>query len=417
VTEPNIQSDDPVRRPVGGGLAGAVAPEGVAAVVAIVLVAALLTVRLAGLGATGLGPTPRPANGASPVPTAAGSAFDRVAINTVLGVNLRLLDYGQSLQAELDKSKVDTNDVKGTMAQMSIQLHAGEPAASRLLDSPATALVGADVSAVYAELQAELQAASDFNRRDEAAWRKSAIAVVATLKALPSIDLRLEAIRAGLPDPAGPVPPSAPPTSAPTATPPPSASPVLTPPPTAPPTIQPTAPPPPGSSVPPSFGPTPSPPLAEPNQLQNPGFEASIPPWEVRANPNVRAALAIDSATPHSGKTSARIDVITTDGLPQSIVLQQAGVTLEQGAKYRVSMALRSTAVRQVRVRVTSATQPDQTYGVAPLMAGPSWTVQTFEFTTFVGGSGRLLKIEVGQVTGSVWIDDVSIARVSPFTP
>ena len=182
-----------------------------------------------------------------------------------------------------------------------------------------------------------------------------------------------------------------------------------------------TAPPTAGSTVPPSGVPTPSstPPLAESNQLQNPGFETGTDPWRlVKANPNFNATITLDTTSAHSGKTSARIDITASDGLPQSISLQQAGVTLEQGANYRVSIALRSTADRQVRIRVTSPTPPFQTYGVSgPLIVGSAWTVQTFDSITAVGGTGRLFTIEVGQATGSVWIDDVSIARVSPFLP
>lgn len=420
MTEPNIQSDDPVQRPVGGGLAATIAPEGVAAVVAIALVAALLTVRLAGLGATGQTQTPRPTETASPGPTTPAPPFDRVAINTVLGVNQRLLDYGRLLQIELAKPKLSTTNVRQTMVQMNVQLLAGVTAATRLLDSPATALVGADLSAVYEELRAEIDLALDIKLADEPAWRAATATVVKSLNALPSIDLRLEAIRAGLADPAGPVPPSVPPspTLAPTASPPPSASPVATPPPTPPPTIPPTAPPP-GSSVPPSFAPTPSPPLAEPNQLQNPGFEMGTAlAWQlVRASVNAQGALASDTTTPHGGKVSARIDVTATDGIPQSIYLKQDGVTIEQGATYRVSIALRSNVSRQVRIRVTSATAPDRTYVSLAPFVGPTWAVQTYDVPTFVGGSGLVFRIEVGQVGGSVWIDDVSIARVSPFAP
>ncbi|MDP9483486.1 MAG: carbohydrate binding domain-containing protein, partial [Chloroflexota bacterium] len=398
MTEPTFGSDEPVQRPTsGGGLAAAIAPEGVAAVLAIVLVAALLTVRLAGLSSTGSTATPRPSGGpASPVPTAPRPAFDRVAIGTVLGVNERLLDFGRALQSEIDRAPVSTDKVRNTMTQMNVQILAGAPAAARLREAPATALVGADLSAVYDELRAELDAANDFKLSEEVAWRTAAAGVVETLQALPPIDLRLQAIRAGLPDPAGPVVPSNPPTLVPTASPLPSASPIVTAPPTAPPTI---APPTPGPSVPPSFGPTPTPSLAEPNQLRYPGFEEGIQPWWnlVLANPNVRATVATDLTSPHSGKASARIDVSAVDGIPQSIVLRQDGVTLEQGAYYRVSISLRSSAPRQVRVRVISATPPDQTYATNQLSVSTAWTVHTYEFTTFVGGSGRRFSIEVGQ--------------------
>ncbi|MGZ8502194.1 MAG: carbohydrate binding domain-containing protein [Candidatus Limnocylindrales bacterium] len=419
MTEPSIPSDEPVQRQAGGGLAAAVAPEGVAAVLAIALVAGLLTVRLAGLSGIGLAPTPGPSDGASPRPTIAGPVVDRVAINTALGVNQRLLDFGRSLQAELDKPPVNAGNVRATFSQdMSPQLFAGAPAAARLQDAPATALVGADLNVVYGQLRTLIDEANDFRLSNETAWRTSASAVVEALKALPSIDLRLETLRAGLPDPNAPVAPSVPPPSAvATDSPPPSEPPVTTAPSVPPPTAPPTA----GSTVPPSLVPSPtsSPPLAESNQLQNPGFETGPDPWRlVVANPSVKAAFVLDTASPHSGTTSARIDVIASDGIPQSISLQQAGVTLEQGAKYRVSIALRAAADRQVRIRVTSSTPPAQTYGGSgPLLVGSAWTVQTFEFDTAVGGGGRLFSIELGQAGGSVWIDDVSIARVSPFAP
>lgn len=417
MTEPTIQSEEPVQHPAGGGLAAAIAPEGVAAVVAIVLVAALLTVRLAGLGATGLVPTPRPTSGATPGPTAAPPAVDLVAINTVLGVDQRLLDYGRTLQAEVGKPPVSTSIVRQTMGQMSQQIIlAGAPAAARLQDSTATALVGTNLSTVYTELQGELAAANGFKLSAEAAWRAAATGVVETLKALPPIDLRLEAMRAGLPDPAGPVVPTIPPTATPSTTPPPSGSPVATPAPTPPPT----APPTPVPTVPPSFAPTPSstPPLAEPNQLQNPGFEVTTDPWQlVKGSAAANGTLALDPASPHSGKTSARIDISGFDGIPQNLVLQQGGVTLDQGARYRVTIALRATTDRLVRIRVTSSTPPPQSYATQPLPVGTAWTLQTFEFNTAVGGTGRLFTIEVGQAGGSVWVDDVSIARVSPFAP
>ncbi|MEA2537107.1 MAG: Carbohydrate binding domain [Chloroflexota bacterium] len=412
VTEPIIRPDEPAHRQPGGGLAAVVAPEGVAAILAIALVGVLLTARLAGLGGTGRTPTPGPSDGSSPGQTVAGPAVDLVSIGLVLGVDRRLLDYGQTLQTEIDKSTVDTVNVKATMGQMNQQLLAGAPAAARLQDSPPTAAVGRDLSAVYAQLRTKIDEANDFKNSDEPAWRASAIAVVELLKALAPIDLRLERLQAGLSDPAVETSPSAPPSAPPTSPP----SPTATPAPTAPPSAPPSS----GSTTPPSGTPTPSgtPPLAEPNQLQNPGFEAGIDPWElVLANPNVHAGVAADTAGPKSGKTSARIDISAFDGNPQSISLQQTGVTLEQGAKYRVSIALRSSIDREVRVRVTSASPPAQTYGRQTLLVGGTWTVQTFEFTTAVGGSGRLFTIEVGQAGGSVWIDDVSIARVSPFGP
>lgn len=421
MTEPIIRSDDPVERPAGGGLAAAVAPEGVAAVIAIALVAVLLTARLAALGGTALAPTPRPSDGTSPAPTIAGPVVDRVSIGLVLGVNRNLLEYGRSLQTELEKPRVDTSNVKITFSRdMSPQLLAGMPAAARLQDAPATALVGADLVEAYAQLRAKIDEAGDFRQSNEPGWRAAATAVVEELKTLQPIDVRLEALLAGRPDPDAPVEPSIAPSSAPTDSPAPSASSVTTAPPTAPPTAPSTAPPTAGSTVPPSILPTPSssPPLAEPNQLQNPGFESGILPWElVLANPNVNAGVTADTTTPNSGKTSARIDITAFDGIPQSIYLRQAGVTLEQGANYRVTIALRSSVARDVRVRVIPPTPPAQSYLTKTLPVGPAWTVYTFEFTTFVGGSGRLFTIEVGQTGGSVWIDDVSIARVSPFTP
>lgn len=421
MTEPISGPDEPLHHPTGRGLAATVAPEGVAAGLAIVVVALLLTVRLAGLGSSGPAATARPTEGATPAPTTAGPSVDLVSIRLVLGVDRLLQDSGASLQVELDKPKVDTSNVQATLVQMSQQLNlAGTPAAARLRDAPPTALVGADLVAVYAQLSTEIDEANDFKRNDEPSSRASAGAIVKTLKDLVPIDVRLGQMQAGLPDPAAPTSSAVPPSSAPTDSGGPSASPVTTAPPTASPTIPPTASPTIRPTAPPSGAPTPSstPPPAEPNQLQNPGFESTTNPWNLVVNQNVAAAaVTLDATSLHGGKTSARIDITASDGNPQSVTIQQTGVVLEQGANYRISIALRSTTDRVVRIRVAPATPQEPNLLSRNFSAGAAWSFQTIDLGTAVGGTGLVFTIDLGSATGSVWIDDVSFARVSPLAP
>ena len=65
MTEPLFESSGPVERPGGGGLAGAIGPEAVAALLAIVVVVALVGARFVAIGGGTAIETPAPSSAAS----------------------------------------------------------------------------------------------------------------------------------------------------------------------------------------------------------------------------------------------------------------------------------------------------------------------------------------------------------------
>ncbi len=77
MTEPLFESSGPVERPGGGGLAGAIGPEAVAALLAIVVVVALVGARFVAIGGgTAIG-YPEPSSAAMRLaPTRTAPTFD-----------------------------------------------------------------------------------------------------------------------------------------------------------------------------------------------------------------------------------------------------------------------------------------------------------------------------------------------------
>ena len=49
---------------------------------------------------------------------------------------------------------------------------------------------------------------------------------------------------------------------------------------------------------------------------------------------------------------------------------------------------------------------------VAPI--GPNWSVVTFQMTSIIPSDDAIIAIDVGGSPVTVWVDDVSVARINP---
>ena len=412
MTEPTYEPMDQVERPAGGGIAGAFGPEALAAVLSIVVVVALLGSRLAFSGAGTGTSSPSPIGSSGPAVTPDPGARLQVVVGTLLQIDAILADKRKDLADELKATPFVLSDVRLTMQQINQQLPTAKRFAAELSGTPQGAVLGADLGAVYADLDVLSTAAVRESITFAAAkYRTNAENLIKILDRLPPLDVRLGAMASGLPDPNGSAPPPESPSVVPSESPVPSPSTVPTPiptptPTTAPPTQPPSTPPP---SVPGS--PTPSP---GPNPLVNPGFEQGVgPPWQLVLSGNAQASPSADSQLPHAGKISARIDITVPGAIPW-ISLQQGGLTIEAGSNYNVSLWARSTAPRQIRVRITGPTGQVLGNGSYVASIGPAWSVVTFSMQSIVQTSSAVLAIDVGGSAETVWLDDVSISRGSP---
>ncbi len=418
MTEPAGQ----VERPASGGLAGAIGPEAVAALLSIVVVVALLGARYAAVGGGAADPTPTPSSAATDVPTRTAPTFDAAAARNLLIINQTLYHFGDTLKGQLNPPPgVDTGTVRSTFANMQRQLDAGTTQATLLAGTPTGAPVGKELIDAYAKVATIIDGIFDANTAltSQAPWQKAATDVVATLELLPPLDDQLTLLLAG-PPPSPSVLESAGPSTGPS----PSAvaSPSLVPPtPTVAPSTPPpsTAPPSLPASAPPSVAPTLPP---GPNQIQNPGFEEGVgPPWKlVLTGPNAEATMTPDT-TQHAplggGTQSARIDI--TDPTPSIawVSLQQAGLTLDSGAYYRVTVFLSAAQPRDVVVAILSPTGSILGGGSRRAGIGPGWSKVTFDTSSIYQSNNASIAIEVGASPVTVWVDDVSVERLNSGAP
>ena len=86
-----------------------------------------------------------------------------------------------------------------------------------------------------------------------------------------------------------------------------------------------------------------------------------------------------------AGSTSARVDITAGSTAYAGISLRQAGLSLEAGRQYVLTVSTRAAAPRDVRVRVASASGAQ--YFGRIVSVTPQWASQTFTFTASVGAA------------------------------
>lgn len=414
-------------RPTGGGLAAVLAPEGVAAILAVIVVVVLLASRLsAGGGVAVATPSPTP----TPVPTATPApGVDTAAIAQLLRTNGRLTDLANVIQSQIDAKQVDPPTLICAYRQIISELtNAGDGAARDLAASHGGAEVGQIAIDLYANLRKQAGDAinsldpNDYTAKSLADWKQSAILIAKTLELIPDLNNQLVALEAAAsqPSPSPSTEPSslASPSVLPSASVAPSPSvlpsPTAVPPPTA--TPVPVTPPP--ASVAPTVRPSGSPgasPALGPNMIQNGSFDSGTQsPWElVSADPAAHATATLVVSEPYSPKYAARIDIQAPSNRAIGLTYRQSGFQIIAGANYQVTIALRASDLRTVRVRVADA-ETGQVVGSKVIQVGTTWSVTTFPVGSFVGSDFATFGIDVGESGETVWVDDVVLARVSP---
>ena len=417
MTEESLTTDGSARRPTGGGLAAAIAPEGVAAIMAILVVVVLLATRLT--GSSGAIATATPSASPTPSPTATlAPGVDTQAIGLLIGVDSRLWEQKRQIALQTAAKQVDPVALLLSFRTITSELsNTGDPAARRLADSPGGTEVGRAAQDLYGILRDQTGQAVDFSPNDLSAknlakWKLSAVAVGKTLESIPALDVRLRALLAG----AGASPSAS---GEPSVAVSPSALPSVIPSASVPSTTPPSVSPPPATSVPtPSVGPSGSiaaSPSLGPNLLVDGSFETGVgPPWQlVLSDLTANASVTSDPVNPHSPTAAARIDIASSSNRQLGIAWQQAGFPVEAGAFYHVSIALHSSDLRDVRIRIADAAS-GQILESRLFAIGAPWTVESFDFSSFVGSGAAVFAVDVGRSDRSVWIDDVSLARIPP---
>ena len=380
-----------------GRLAALLSPESIAAVLISVIAVALLASQvIAGPPSNANGGSPQPSSAASS--TSPGSAFPpliRSSLSTLLVVNERLGVHSDTLAKAIAVKAPIADDIAATLRAINIEAEIGNQAATRLLALPETSALGRDIGAFYDTLTARDTDTLGNSIGNVSAYVQGAARVIKILAGLGPLNDRINAALAGAA--------SEPPPSLGEASPSPSTSapPRVTPPPTLTPTASPSALASGGASAPP--GPY------TPGLLQNGTFETGLTDWQLLVTAPASATATADPTGGVAGTAAARIDIATPSDSRTGVSFATGPVALRQGAHYTISVAVRASEAREIRIRVTGT--GDVTYAPRVFTVGPAWTTVSFDLSQIVDDPGGGLALDLGRSAATVWFDNVSLVE------
>jgi hypothetical protein len=370
-------------------------PEVFGSVAALVIVAVIATTALAasprgGGGPGGADPSPSaPLQSGRPTPK---PPVDPQVVDLLRSLNERLGASGDALQAELDRSRFRTPEVANLIRQVNQRLAVGSEAVQALDGALGKDQPGGRMAAVYGSLADAATDTLGASINNSAAYESGARAIVRLIRQLPELQAALDALA------------ETPPSPAPSPSPPASASPSAGPSPTA--SAAPTA----SAGAPGSPTVVPVPPTGD-EQVINGGFEEGVgQPWGLFLGGGAAATLTADTAKPGAGTMSARVDITSGSDAYSGISLRQAGLELEAGRLYTLSVAVRAASAREIRVRVASTTGASYLNRVAQV--GTAWSTVAITFTAGVGDPNAVLELDLGRGNAATVFDAVSFRPI-----
>ena len=392
----------PIPETSGSGIQGGrgPAPEIVGAALAVVVLAVIGTSILAGAGRPAItAPTPSPlASQPVVVVPSVAPPVDPKTVALLAELNQSIAVLGQALKNEVARTTLRTAEVRTLIQQLNTKVGIGGDYVAKLGGFLGPEEPGGRLAALYTAMGATAEDTLGAALRNSAAYRSGASALIKQIDQIPGLQKAIEDLLLVVPSPSPSpsVSPPSPSTSLPPATP--------TPPP---------ATPTPASAEPTGSGSSPS---ASPSvvlggeQLTNADFEEGVgPPWTLLVATGSDASVSPDTTAPASGKTAARVDITVGSTAYGGISLQQAGLQIEAGGVYVIGLSTRATAVREVRVRLTSTTGASYTTRV--FTTGAGWANSSFEFSAPVTDPNAVLAIDFGRWDQTTWIDAVSFRR------
>ncbi|MFN8454765.1 MAG: carbohydrate binding domain-containing protein [Anaerolineae bacterium] len=154
------------------------------------------------------------------------------------------------------------------------------------------------------------------------------------------------------------------------------------------------------------------------NQMVNGSFEAAIgEPWRFQVNESEgnRATVSRDTTDKAVGAASARIDVTAASGVEWHIHLSQYNRSLQQGVVYDVSFWAKSNTRRRITLGAQKGSADWRSYGLRRhVLIDTNWKQYTVSFAATETTNEARLLFQVGETTGTVWLDEVRMTVRPP---
>ncbi|GAB4458832.1 MAG: hypothetical protein Kow00120_27220 [Anaerolineae bacterium] len=154
------------------------------------------------------------------------------------------------------------------------------------------------------------------------------------------------------------------------------------------------------------------------NLIVNGGFERFIgAPWDLWVDRDAGAAARVsaDTAEVAVGGVSARVDVAAASGVDWHINMAQVERPLVEGVTYNLTFWAKSDAPRWISVGAQKGESDWRNYGLRTRVAiDADWKEYTVAFTANETVSDAKIEFFLGEVAGSVWLDDVRLYERPP---
>ena len=148
---------------------------------------------------------------------------------------------------------------------------------------------------------------------------------------------------------------------------------------------------------------------AGPEEISNGVFERGSEGWSFWAGEGARAKLAVAR---EGGRPAARVDVEKVDGTRWHVMLTARGLAVRKGVAYQASFRVRADPARAVTVEVAHD-GPYRGHGATTVEAGPEAAPRSFSFVAAEDDAAVRLSLQLGERTGTVWIESVSFREAA----
>ena len=139
--------------------------------------------------------------------------------------------------------------------------------------------------------------------------------------------------------------------------------------------------------------------------------------WHLEDSPGGSSKATITAAGPEGGDSLMIERHDPPDDDPGATTVYFSGIDVDEGAGYRLSLWLKAEHPSQISVRFGQAAAPHNRCGLdQPIDASSSWRKVKVWFLAKGEGCGRdenRLSIEAGQITGKLWLSQISLNRES----
>ena len=154
--------------------------------------------------------------------------------------------------------------------------------------------------------------------------------------------------------------------------------------------------------------------------LTNGNFDAAtLDPWLLQATNGAQATLTAEANSRAAGNTAARINISQIGSIAWHVQLSQLNVALTPGTTYALSFWAKASSAHTAQVVLQ---QPDPPFiGVWTTDVALTTNWQQFNLTIAYPWSAvtttPALNFYLGQSTGAIWLDDVSLCPSGSATP